>query len=349
MSRLLSSRVRSFYLALGGALVCALMTGVLAAGQRGRPIEFSAPTNEGPATNAGQPGAKLVPDELLQQELQEDLLGSLGIFGAKGSLNGESAGPLHPPTRLPAQNQRAKELLERHKNWAFRTPDDFNSEQTLDEHFKFQKDDHVGLEEKAQSPLERYYESLDRKKLGGTSRQTDSFSEPQDNRRDDEFSSSHDPAEQDNALLQTEKRLRNLFSSDSASGFSARGYNASIFYGLSGSSERIPVERTPSQDARMEEFKQLLEPRFPVTPPAALANPLNPQPGLAGPASVLGTQPNPVGSPLFGSVNAEVGTRSGGLPGMNAGSASPSSFSPVLPAEPPRVASPVLTIPKRKF
>ena len=349
MSRLLSSRVRSFYPALGGVLVCALMTSALAAAQRGRPIEFSAPTHEGAVTNASQAAAKQPQDELLQQTLREDLLGSLGIFGTKGSLNGVPAGPLRPPASPPVQNQQVKELLERQKNWAFMTPDDFKNEQTLEELLNLQKYDRDGQEEKKQSPLERYYGSLDREKLGNTNRLADSFAQSQDGRRDDVLSPPHDPAQQGNPLLQTESRLRNLFGSETDSAFSLGGSSGGFFSGFSGSAEPVSMERTPAQKARLEEFKQLLEPRLPVAPPAALANPFSLQHDLASPASVLNTQPRPVVRPLFGSVNAEVGTRPGGLPGINAGAFGPSSFAPALPAEPPRVAPPVLTIPKRKF
>jgi len=349
MSCSVSSRVRSTPLALAGVLGCVLMTGALAAGQGGRPIEFSAPSGAMTVTNANQFTIKQPAEELLRQSFREGLLGSLDIFGVKSSLSGVAVPAVLPPASPPVQNQRVKELLERRKNWAFMTPDDFKNEQTMEELLKLQKYDRDGQEEKKQSPIERYYESLVREKLGNTNRLADAFAEAQDSRKEDVFSPGTGPAQQGNSVLQTESRLRNLFGSETASAFSLRGGDDGLFSRFSSSAEPVSMERTPAQKAWLEEFKQLLEPRLPVAPPAALANPFNAQPDVASPASVLSAQPRPVVSPLFGSVKAEVGTRPGGFPAMDAGSAGSSSFAPALSAEPARVAPPVLTIPKRKF
>jgi hypothetical protein len=349
VSRLFSSRVRSLCQALGGALVCAVLTSALVAGPRGRPIEFSALTNEGFVTNASQATAKQPQDELLQQTLQEELLGSLGTFGTEGSLSGMPAGPLRPPASPPVQNQQVKELLERRKNWAFMTPDDFKNEQTLEELIQLQKYDRDGQEEVKQSPLERYYRSLDSEKLGNANRLAGSFAQSQDGRRDDMFSPPHGPAPQGNPLLHTESRLGDLFGSETDSAVLLGGSRDGFFSGFSGSAEPVSMERTPAQKARLEEFKQLLDPRLPVAPTVVLGNPFSPQPDLASPASMLGAQPHPVVRPLFGSANAEVGTRPGGLSGINVGASGPSSFAPVLPAEAPRAAPQALAIPKRKF
>jgi hypothetical protein len=140
-----------------------------------------------------------------------------------------------------------------------------------------------------------------------------------------------------------------LLSAEPTSGLPVRGGSGDFPPGFSGFVEPAFPGRTTPQKARLEEFKQLLEPRLPVAPPTALANPLHSPLGPASPPSVFDSQPRAGVSPLFGRDSAAAGAGSSALPGVNAGAAGASSLTPALPAEPPRVAPPVLTIPKRKF
>jgi hypothetical protein len=349
MSLLRSSRARCLPCFLGGALVCLLVTGALAAGQRGRPIEFSAPARAATAAKAHPALAKKPQDEWLQQNLQADLLDSLGLFGNRGSLSGTSTEVLRPPTTPPAQNERVKELLERRKNWALMTPEDLKNEPTLEELLNVQQYDRDGQKVKKQSPVERFVERQEREKLGNVGRRTDALAENRDGSTDEFLSPSANIVQPGSPFGQTESRLRNLFGVEPASALSHRGGSDGFLPGFSGSVEPAFPGRTTPQKARLEEFKQLLEPRLPVAPPSASANPLHSQLGPASPPSVLNTQPHQVVRPLFGTGDAVAGASSGAFPGVNAGAAGASSFTPALPAEPPRVAPPVLTIPKRKF
>jgi hypothetical protein len=333
-----------FPLVLSGVLACVWVAGARAAGQRGRPIEFSAPGGEA-ATTVNQFSPKQLQDEILQRKLEEARPGSLDIFGNGNSLGGVATEAPRLPVSPPVQNKRVKELLDRHKNRAFLTPDDLKSEPTLEEMFKLQKHDRNGQEEQDQSSVEQYYDSLDRKQAGSTNRLADRFADRPDNRRDDNFASVNDSARPDDLPLQTESKVKDLLNSDTTPATWSGG-SGGIFSSLFGSARALPVERTLAQKARMEEFKQLLEPRFPLTPPTAFAKPMNPQFGLASPALLPGVSPDLTTEPLFGGGNAGVGGLPGGPSGLNALSSGPSSFAPVAPVQ---VAPPALTIPRRKF
>ena len=349
MSCLVPNRLHSFLLAAGGVLACALTADSAGAGQRGQPIQFSAPRDEVTSTNISQLRKKQLQDELLKQQLKEDLVGSLDLFSAKDSLGGVAARPVRPPVPSPAQNQRIKQMLELRKNWVFMMPGDLKNEPTLEELFKLREYDRDGQERKELSPLERFYESLDRERLGATNRVGDRFAGSHENRRDDSFFPRANADPLGNPPLQTETKLKELFDKESGLALLPRRNGGSIFSDLFGSTELGQMERTPAQKARLEEFKQLLEPRSPFGAPATTANSLSTLPGALSPASILSATPRPVVEPLFGSISAGVGTSPAGFRDSNAKASGQSSLAPAPPREAARMPQPILPPPKRRF
>ena len=111
-------------------LPCGAQTG---GRQRGRSIEFSEPKSDEVTTNLHQLTSKK--DGLKQ--LEEDLYAPLQMFTPKSSLEGVAAPLPRPPAGSVIQSKRAKELLERRKNWVFMTPEDLLAGPTVEEILKY--------------------------------------------------------------------------------------------------------------------------------------------------------------------------------------------------------------------
>ena len=153
--RLLSLRVCCglVAVALTSLLPCSAQTG---GRPRGRPIEYSEPRSDEVTTNLHQ----LTIKEDGVKELEEDLYQPLRSFTPQSSLDGVAA-PLPPSPAPPAiQSKRAKELLERRKNWIFARPEDLVAEPTLEEILKTPEYGKDGREKKQTPALERYYERM---------------------------------------------------------------------------------------------------------------------------------------------------------------------------------------------
>jgi hypothetical protein len=349
MSCLVSNWFHGFLLALGSVVACSLTTDSVCAGQRGRPIQISASQGEVTSTNVNQLRTKQLREELLKQQLKEDWIGFLDIFGSRGSLSGVAPPPIRPPAAPPAQNKQIKRLLEREKNWAFMTTDDLKEEQTVEEIFKLRHYDHGGQQHKELSSPGRYYESLGRDRFGGTNRLGERFAGSFDARKDDAFSALDNATLLGTPLFQTENKLKDLFDYNAGQTSFLRRNSAGIFSDLFGAAELWQTERTPAQKALLDEFKQLLETRSPLAAPVAAAGAFSVQADLTRSMSVLGVQPRPTVEPLFGSINAGTGARPAALPDLNAKAPGQSSLAPTLPAEAARPPSATLTFPKRKF
>src|SRR5258708_7309751 len=146
-----------------GCKFCATMTAAMAfgltvqaqrAGSGGEKIEFSEPSNPLAISNLNSLGA----GQSMSKRLQDDLSRPL-------SIDGQSISPsiaLPQPSLNPViQNQRSKELQDRNKNWIFREMNELSSGNPLEERFGLWQTG--GKEKKALSPMERYFETSDRK------------------------------------------------------------------------------------------------------------------------------------------------------------------------------------------
>src|SRR5438309_368181 len=99
--------------------------------RRGRSIEFSEPRSAEVITNLNQLTAKK--DGLKQ--LEEDLYRPLQTFTPKSSLDGFFDPPERPRSAAVVPSKRARELLERKRNWIFLDPDDDSAGPTAESIF----------------------------------------------------------------------------------------------------------------------------------------------------------------------------------------------------------------------
>ena len=90
-------------------------------------------------------------------------------------------GVLEPlPLRTPkpvTQNRRAKDLLEKQKDWVFLSPEDYDLDSSADDASGISEYGPDGLEEKKKTPLERYYDRLEQSRINATNqiRSSDQF------------------------------------------------------------------------------------------------------------------------------------------------------------------------------
>ena len=157
------------FLSVSLSLVCSAQP---AGNGRGRSIEFSAPRSDEVTTNLHQLTSKK--DSLRQ--LEEDLYKPLQSFAPRGSLDGVIAPPVRPPSTTVIQSKRAKELLERRKNWIFMTPEDLMNGPTTEQLLKTPEYGADGKEKEERPAFERYYERLGEKRPAGQAKEEDVFS-----------------------------------------------------------------------------------------------------------------------------------------------------------------------------
>jgi hypothetical protein len=144
-------------LACSGLSVCTVQAG---GKERGRSIEFSEPKSDEVTTNLHQLTSRK--DSLKQ--LEEDLSKSLRPFSSRSSLDGVPQAPPRQPTGPVVPSKRAKELLERRKNYPFMRPEDLLKEPTVEEVLKVPEYGPDGQEKQKVSALEQYYHRLDAKR-----------------------------------------------------------------------------------------------------------------------------------------------------------------------------------------
>ena len=340
-------------LALSGLLVYSAQAG---GKQRGRTIEFSEPKSDEVSTNLHQLTSKK--DGLRQ--LEEDLYKPLQSFAPKSSLEGVVAQPHRPPASSVIQSKRAKELLERRKNWEFMTPEDLMSGPTVEGILKAPQYDADGRQKKDLPPMERYYQRLTAKRPSGKS--------PSQSKDDDLFGASrktnprdqlalHDDSNLPSGVKESAQALQQWSESDTAGGPFSRGATRSGFSDVFGLGDNTQSKEQVAEHKKlMDEYRSIVDPswRSPAVANAAkpdygltdAAHPMkNATAGLAGPSS-LATHKGldaqwEVLNPMLGPP---------GLPDVNAQALGQSrSAPPPLRVEAPKVATPTFTAPKRAF
>src|SRR5436190_22056285 len=119
--------------------------------RRGRSIEFSEPLSAESITNIDQ----LTLKKNGLRQLEEDLYKPFQTFSPKTSLDGF----LDPPRQRRSstvQNKKAKEQLDRQRNWVFADPDDDASGLSAEEIFHVPEYDSDGQPKKRLSVFEQY-------------------------------------------------------------------------------------------------------------------------------------------------------------------------------------------------
>src|SRR6266404_8041173 len=122
--------------------------------EHGRSIEFSDRKSDEVTTNLNQMGSRK--DGLRQ--LEDDLGKPFQTFNPNSSLDGMFTPPVRQPSAPSIPSKRAKELMERQKNWVFMSPEDLAGTPTEEDIFKLREYDKDGQEKKKSTPLERFME-----------------------------------------------------------------------------------------------------------------------------------------------------------------------------------------------
>src|ERR1041385_6328737 len=115
----LSNSVILLTLALGGSFLLVHASQAAERG-RGKPIEFSDRKPDEVTTNLNQMGSHKVG----LQQLEDDLGKPFQTFKPGSSLDGVFTPPMRPPSGPSVPSKRARELMEKQKNWIFMTPED---------------------------------------------------------------------------------------------------------------------------------------------------------------------------------------------------------------------------------
>jgi len=340
-------------LALGGLLVCHAQTG---GKERGRAIEFSEPKSDEVTTNLHQLTSKK--DSLRQ--LEEDLYQPLQSFTPKSSLEGVVAPPPRPPATSVIQSKRARELLERRKNWEFMRPEDLASVPTVEEILKAPEYDAAGRQKEELPPMERYYQRLAAKPPSGK--------RPNSAKDDELFGSSgkatgrdqlgsHEDSNLPGGLRERAQALKQLSESDAPGDPFARDSVRGGFSDIFGLGDNMPSNEQKVQHQKlMNEYHSILDPSWRPPGAADKANPAMGLPEAAPPTRNLtagsagSSSPAPHKGLLAGwdVLNPLLGPA--GLPDVNAQALGQSRPAPPLSeVQPPNVVAPTFIAPKRAF
>lgn len=254
-----------------GCKLCATMTaamvfGLTAQAQRagigGEKIQFSEPSNPAAISNLNSLGS----GQSMSKRLEEDLSRPSSIDGQSMSRSIALPGPSSLSPVI--QNQRSKELLDRNKNWIFREMNELSSENPLEERFGLWQTG--GKEKKALSPMERYFETSERK----SDKSASPWAEGARAGKDGDFTSPNVLNSSGAKKSPTEQMFRSFNGPDlSGNPFVPPGASGGgLVDGISnfGAPLTHPL-RSPERQKRMDEFQEILT-GHPVTTPASALN-----------------------------------------------------------------------------
>jgi hypothetical protein len=327
---------------------------------KGREDKAASPTSEDSASS--RPVAN---QRSGLKDLEERLFKPLKNFSPESSLNGVTAAPLQPPsTPSPIPSRKARELMDRKKNWVFMTPEEFMAGPSQAEMFKMPEYGPDGQETKKLSVLEQFYHNLDQKPKPPGKKESlnnsDSLVRPP-------FGGSlqgkaavapeEDPSQPD-GLTDTERTLRKLFHSESGENVNAPNERPSSFSDIFKLDKFTPVEKTDAQKARFEEYRRMLQ--GPAV--TSVGGEMSPAGGLLDDPLKRGANGTPgltglPGNDRRSSYDSQLGTISPilkptPLPEAGPRLSNPGSLTPLLPKiDPPKVTPPTPTFaaPKRAF
>ena len=342
-------------LGLAGVLMCSAQS---KGSQRVRPIEFSAPRSDEVTTNLHQLTSRK--DGLKQ--LEEDLYAPLQSFTPRSSLEGVMVPPPRAAAPSPVQSKRAKELLERRKNWMFMTPEDLLAAPTVEQILKTPERGLDGLEKKDSPAMERYHERLTAKRPAKR-QPAQPFEESLSNLARKPSSSKTDPGREEadlpTGLKESTQELKTLFEgSDNPSPFSeaARSRSLSDPFGFG--------TKPPSQDQvlehkkRMDQYHTLVDSTWHPPTVQSLGSTLPTLADLSQPAEKpMAPSPGFSSSSAFKALNAQMDVVApvlgpARLPDVNAqaiGQTRSSSDLPKVQARRVMPPPPDFTAPKRAF
>lgn len=325
--------------------------------QRAMPIIFSEPNSDTVSSNLNQLDLKAAPFKGLESELKKPF--EIFNSGQSGGRFHPSSGRLAPPTAPVVNNRRIKELIDKRAEMRLLGPDSGDPDLAGDDPFKSPEDSLDAAGRKLKTPLDRYYNRLDRERSAATNqvRNTDLFGSQKESDSKDQFGRAFPDKPFGGDFNASANSLGRL--SPNAAG--NRGFFSDQ---LNPKSFNEPLEMRPNglverssaaKESRLDEFKRLLD-RPAYTPGPSFYSRSLPATGAAQappPASPFPTW----GSPSVTAPPGENFTSRAGLVGTPPelqGLPSFAATTPSLNPIPPPVARPKqapssFSIPKRQF
>ncbi|MGO8932033.1 MAG: hypothetical protein ACLQU3_34725 [Limisphaerales bacterium] len=356
----MSFRLSSLRICCGlvaGAMISLLPCGAQTDGkQHGRPIEFSEPRSDEVMTNLEQ----LTVKKNGLKELEEGVYRSAPSDTSKSSLDGVAAPLPSSPVPSVIQSKRAKELLERRKNWVFMRPEDLLAEPTLEEILQAPEYGTDGRKKEQVPAMERYYERLTTKRPAATrpdQLKDDNLFGPAKKSGSSDETATHDDSDLPSGLKESTQALKSLFQPDAGGALSARSETRSSFWDpFDLGDNTLSKEQLLEHKKLMDEYRSVVDPSW---HPPAVANSFNQPLGLPealqpmrSPAA--GLPSSPLSVPHTGLdaqmdvLNPVLGPAA--LPDVNAqalGQSRPALAPPNVDV--PKVVAPTFTAPKRAF
>lgn len=285
------------------------------------------------------------------------------FFDAEDSLNGVPAHPSRSVRSLPQNSKRSRELLDRKKNWVFNTPEEVYGLPTSEELLNLPEYGPNGEEKEPKSSLERYVERMEKNRSDPATNRSKSDSLPDWLKPDGEESRiSYGNGEKASvhSIFEIAKGRSTSTSanSDFTSPFGVISNPAEKsyqdFFNLrSSDSSSKPVLTDAAQVRRMQDFKQLLETRSPVSPSLSAGFDLDAS-GSRGSSPLK----SPFAAGMFGrdSLSPQPAPQPSVLPSFAPTTTLPGASAPLLSAPPAAALSRSFTppastfeLPKRKF
>jgi hypothetical protein len=327
--------------------------------QRGTPIIFSEPKSDTVSSNLNQLDLKTSPFKGLESDLKKPF----EIFDS-----GRSIGSFRPPSGLitppatPANNRRIKDLIDKRAEMMLPGPDSGDPDLTGDDPFKPSEDTVDATGRKLKTPLDRYYNRLDRERAAFTNqvRNTDLFGKNKDTDGKDQFSRPFSDKSFGGDLKASGSSSGQLSNNATASsGFFSDQRKPKTFEELLDLPRpNEPTERSSGlKETRLDEFKRLLD-RPAFTPSTNSYSPGLPVAGAelrpvpASPWPTWSSSPAPVNP--RDSFTSQAGLGLVGAPYQLQNLPSLAATTPSLNPTPPPVLKPKqpttsFSIPKRQF
>jgi hypothetical protein len=295
------------------------------------------------------------------KQLEQDLFRPFETLAPKGSLDGAFVPSMQAPQPAApsVQSKRAKEMLERRRDWVFETPEEILAGPSSDDKWNRRDQDKESDDRLKLSPLERFYDRLyNKEKKGPKGNKLDKLSDSRKSGILPDDSEADDDADLPLGMRETQREMRKLLApkdrkEGSSSEPSRDGF--SDIFGL-GKNTRSH-EELEMQKERMDRYRELVG--LPVTPRLA-SDPLkqfrdmvglsHKSPDLSPTMDTLGGLPQ---QNIFGaqSGSAAVAPNTSLLPDGAKIHTTP-SLAPALPKiEPPKTLPPPVTFgaPRRAF
>lgn len=351
------------YLGLAVAVIAASRLGLWAAEaprSGATPIIFSAPQSDTVSSNLNQIGTRSSP--LL--DLESGLTKPFEIFDSRssGSQRPVSKDMRYVPPAPVLNNKKLKDLLDKRAEEMYLTREDNETALTREDLLKSDDDPLDSSGKRLKTPLDRYYDRIDRMKLAPTNQTTRGLelfgdkpaSDPRDELKPKSFGGLFD-----NELSPNTRSLgqKTNGSSGGALLVSEKDKPRSFgdLFGLG------PVETSKSgtqvRESRLDEFKRLIDgpgfgsrSSFDVAPPSSAGSSFQaPKPVVGIPSPVLPATPQPVSGGAYANKPGFAGTigTPTGVPDYALGTP---SLTPAAPIQQPKpLPPPTFNVPRRRF